>query len=415
MLLLAVALPTVAATAPASEPALRRAEQVDTSRLGRVGEDERALLRVEWRSARSAQAEAEQVQGMLDSLRRMEGTVAEIGRLLRSLPAQGAPAPAAAPPDDDRLGGAAPWLAGAAVLVLAALWLGRRRGSVPTAPVAMEPAVAGGQAPAAIGEVPPPAEASAEPPPSMAPAVTTPLPDLPAIAPAPVSAEIAAGPPPPPTIAEAPPTAPEPEAPVVPEPDHEPLEFTLEEADPESVARAEARERQRPPPEAADDGQAATETHSEPTLELAEIMLSMGLEQSAAQALVEYSEANPRQAVYHWLKLLDIYRGSGHRKDFKETAEKLRQHFNIQADDWTRARGGDAPSLEGFGRIIGHIQALWGRAAECEAYLRHLIEDNREGTRAGFPQPVAEEILLLIEILADPEDTQAAAPTRVTT
>lgn len=415
MLLLAVAMPAIAAGSPASEPALRRAEQVDTSRLGRVGEDERALLRVEWRSARSAQAEAEQVQGMLDSLRRMEGTVAEIGRLLRSPPVQGAPAPAAAPPDDDRLGGAAPWLAGAAVLVLAALWLGRRRGSVPTAPVAMEPAVAGDQAPAAIGEVPPPAEASAEPPPSMAPAVTTPLPDLPAIAPAPVSAEIAAGPPPPPTIAEAPPTAPEPEAPVVPEPDHEPLEFTLEEADPESVARAEARERQRPPPEAADDRQAATETHSEPTLELAEIMLSMGLEQSAAQALVEYSEANPRQAVYHWLKLLDIYRGSGHRKDFKETAEKLRQHFNIQADDWTRARGGDAPSLEGFGRIIGHIQALWGRAAECEAYLRHLIEDNREGTRAGFPQPVAEEILMLIEILAEPEDAQAAAPAGVTT
>lgn len=414
MLLLAVALPTVAATAPASEPALRRAEQVDTSRLGRVGEDERALLRVEWRSARSAQAEAEQVQGMLDSLRRMEDTVAEIGRLLRSLPAQGAPAPAAAPPDEDRLGSTAPWLAGAAVLVLAALWLGRRRGSVPTAPVATEPAVAADRAPATVGEVLPPAEAPAEPPPPMAPAATTPLPDLQAIAPAPVPVEIAAVPPPH-SIAEAPPTVPEPEAPVVPEPDHEPLEFTLEEADPESVARAEARERQRPPPEAADDGQAATETHSEPTLELAEIMLSMGLEQSAAQALVEYSEANPRQAVYHWLKLLDIYRGSGHRKDFKETAEKLRQHFNIQADDWTRARGGDAPSLEGFGRIIGHIQALWGRAAECEAYLRHLIEDNREGTRAGFPQPVAEEILLLIEILADPEDTQAAAPTRVTT
>jgi hypothetical protein len=32
-------------------------------------------------------------------------------------------------------------------------------------------------------------------------------------------------------------------------------------------------------------------------------------------------------------------------------------------------------------------------------YLRHLLEDNREGSRAGFPQPVAEEILLLIEIL----------------
>ena len=36
-----------------------------------------------------------------------------------------------------------------------------------------------------------------------------------------------------------------------------------------------------------------------------------------------------------------------------------------------------------------------------EPYLRHLIEDNRDGARAGFPQSVAEEILLLVEILKE--------------
>lgn len=45
------------------------------------------------------------------------------------------------------------------------------------------------------------------------------------------------------------------------------------------------------------------------------------------------------------------------------------------------------------------VQQLWPQPEECIAYLRHLLEDNRDGARAGFPQSVAEEFLLLIEIL----------------
>ena len=135
----------------------------------------------------------------------------------------------------------------------------------------------------------------------------------------------------------------------------------------------------------------------EPTLQLAEIMLSMGLQQSAAQALVEYAEANPREAVYHWLKLLGIYRDGGHHKDFEETAAKLRRHFNIQAQD--SASAGEAPTLESFPRIAEQIQRTWARPEECIAYLRHLLKDNRDGERMGFPQSVAEEFLLLIEVL----------------
>lgn len=124
----------------------------------------------------------------------------------------------------------------------------------------------------------------------------------------------------------------------------------------------------------------------------------MGLANGAAQTLVERIHANPREALLHWLKLLDIYRSSGHRHEFKEAAEELRQHFNIKAEDWNSAGNGKRPSLEDYPRVLTHLEETWKDPAATIDYLRHLLEDNREGTREGFPQPVAEEIVLLLAI-----------------
>ena len=44
------------------------------------------------------------------------------------------------------------------------------------------------------------------------------------------------------------------------------------------------------------------------SIELAEIMVSMGLAQGAADALTERIRVNPKRALYHWLKLLEVYR-----------------------------------------------------------------------------------------------------------
>jgi hypothetical protein len=136
------------------------------------------------------------------------------------------------------------------------------------------------------------------------------------------------------------------------------------------------------------------------TLELAEIMLSMGMASGAAQALVQRIQENPREALAHWLKLLDIYRKDGHRSDFERAAKELQQNFNIKASDWMSADG-NAPSLENFDRVIEHVVGLWSQPAECIDYLTRLLEDNREGMRNGFPQPVAEEMMLLISILRE--------------
>ena len=414
------------AAAGAPDPALQRSDQLDIRRLGRVTDDERSALRVAWRATQTGGEEVRSVQDMLDSLRRMEATVGQIDRLIRDIraPASIAAPVAVKPPEpadhDSR------WaLGGSALLAVLALWWFRRRDSAqrPRATIGLSPEAADETAPSALKPVaatapsvepaapvkPPPSmplreetivEAPDEAPPTEAHLSTIVLRVAPALPPVGASnQEPAAAAAVTDSTPAAPPTA----------TGMQTVDFSLEDADPETVARANARvpvprvntrpmvpERRQP-------------LNVEPTLQLAEIMLSMGLQQSAAQALVEYAEANPREAVYHWLKLLGIYRDGGHHRDFEETAAKLRKHFNIQAVDSPSI--GEAPTLESFSRVAQQVEKLWPRPDECLAYLQYLLKDNRDGERIGFPQSVAEEFLLLIEVLKANSGVRQAAGT----
>jgi len=412
---LALLLPPVLAAAATPDPNLQRSEQLDARRIGRVSDTERSVLRIEWRAAVTGAEEARTVQEMLDSLRRMEITVGEINRLIGSIPVR-KPAIAviaAEPPESDgydlRL-----ILANIAAVCLLALWWLRRRNSArhsgaTTAPNTVpeaNPPDANLPTMAAIAKAAPtPAveeetrgKATRTVPRTMTDAIKT----EPGPTPAPEPEQTLKRTAPPELAATRPSAAPS----VVERPG---INFMLEEADPEAVARENAKSQQLQAMNRRKTPEKQQKSDVEPTLELAGIMLSMGLEQGAAQALVEYTEANPREALHHLLKLLDIYRNSGHRNDFEEAAEKLRQNFNIQAEDWIVAQKDKPPTLENFSRVSAEVQQRWTRPAECIDYLRHLLEDTREGSRAGFPQPVAEEILLLIAILRETSGANQAA------
>jgi hypothetical protein len=423
------ALPTAAPCATPPEPALRSSEALDVRRLGRVSDDERAVLRVEWRTAQTGSEEASAVQHMLDTLRRMEAAAADIKQLIGNIPAQ-RPALASIAVESTEVsipGGKSLALAGGTAAILLSLWWLRRRNPARQAePEAAANGVAKGRW--SPGESPAETEPAEAPPPKTARIDLSATMQLsPARVPAtdvysqtlrlePQPAAQASAAPPsstrfpasrPTTRREPNPTEPTTDLPTK----VTAVDFSLEDADAEFIARQNAR---IPVPRRPDSTRRVPERrqelHIEPTLQLAEIMLSMGLQQGAARALVEYIDANPRQAVYHWLKLLGIYRDGGHHKDFVETAGKLRKYFNIQAADAATADAGAAPTLESFPRVADQVRALWSQPKECMAYLQHLLEDNREGSRIGFPQSVAEELLLLIEILKDVSDAGQAAP-----
>ena len=136
------------------------------------------------------------------------------------------------------------------------------------------------------------------------------------------------------------------------------------------------------------------------TIELADIMLSFGRVNSAAEALADYVEHNPKVAVTPWLKLLDVYRESGQRAEFGKIAQKLNKTFNVWAVDWDNFDDARDPAhgIEEMQHILERLQKSWG-TRECQAYLQYLLRDTRSETRRGFSLTAIDDILCLNAIL----------------
>lgn len=315
------------------------------------------------------------IQGILSTLTHIDGLVGDIERMLRQLPDFGAvpaaaksvPAPAPVvvektvikevPAPAGPLDGWMPQLAGGALLALLAFWLGRKQGAAQTAGSPAKVSAPAAQPIAKPSEAPPPVEKRAASP-SAAPA-----PAAHAATPAVLAFE------PPAEPAEAAPPAIPPGT-----------EMPLEKIPSVSLER----------PSLGQGDQA---------LELAEIMLSMGLGHGATQTLTEQIRNEPKQALRHWLKLLDIYRKNGQQEEFERSAEELRLHFNVRPEDW-HAQTGSTQSLESFPHIAKRLTELWGKP-DCLVYMQNLLDDNRGGARSGFPQAVAEELLLLTSVMRE--------------
>ena len=156
-----------------------------------------------------------------------------------------------------------------------------------------------------------------------------------------------------------------------------------------------------------------------PVIELADIMLSFGRVKGAAQALQEYIDNNPQEALLPWLRLMDVYRMAGMRAEFEVVAKNLNKNFNVEIQQWeaevstevanqeidfvldeTSIVGNmvaSARSLEDMPRVLDLVVALWPEE-EVLSYIHQLLRDNRGGKRVGFPLPVVEELLFLIEL-----------------
>lgn len=137
----------------------------------------------------------------------------------------------------------------------------------------------------------------------------------------------------------------------------------------------------------------------EHVLELAEIMMSFGRADGAAQTLSEFLRDYPKESLIPWLKLLDLYHTSGRRGEYDDLAPKLNRAFNVKVPDWEHFNGPTtSESVEQFGHIMARINASWPNQ-DCLDYLTELLRDNRAGARIGFPLGVIDDILLLKVVL----------------
>ncbi|QID18765.1 hypothetical protein G3580_14725 [Nitrogeniibacter mangrovi] len=140
----------------------------------------------------------------------------------------------------------------------------------------------------------------------------------------------------------------------------------------------------------------------ESAVELADIMMSFGRVQGAAETLAEFIRGNPKKAVQPWIKLLEVYKAANMRGEFDALTDKLNKTFNVKTvswDDFDEVKL--APdSVEQMPHIISLLQKEW-MTRECQIYLQKLLRDNRGGTRQGFPLGVVDDLLMLQAVLED--------------
>lgn len=151
----------------------------------------------------------------------------------------------------------------------------------------------------------------------------------------------------------------------------------------------------------------------EHVLELAEIMMSFGRAEGAAQTLSDFLRDYPKESLVPWLKLLDLYHKGGRRGEYDDLAPKLNRAFNVKVPQWEEFTGPiTSESVEQFAHIMARVNATWP-GQDCLDYLTELLRDNRAGTRIGFPLGVIDDILLLKSMLewliANPPLTNTSA------
>jgi len=140
----------------------------------------------------------------------------------------------------------------------------------------------------------------------------------------------------------------------------------------------------------------------ESAVELADIMMSFGRVQGAAETLAEFIRGNPKKAVQPWIKLLEVYKAANMRAEFDALTHKLNQTFNVKTVTWERFDEiKKAPdSVEQMPHIINSLKAQW-MTVDCQRYLQMLLRDNRGGTREGFALGVVDDLLMLQAVLED--------------
>jgi len=153
-------------------------------------------------------------------------------------------------------------------------------------------------------------------------------------------------------------------------------------------------------------------------IELADIMVCFGRIKGATQALEEFLARDPGAALLPWMKLLEIFRANDMREEFETYALKLRGHFNVAPASWELA--GEClrepispvdesnisiedllqklPTIGTLPHIKENILKSWD-SSEGLAYLTHLLRDTRDGKRSGFPLAIARELQFLLELL----------------
>ena len=137
----------------------------------------------------------------------------------------------------------------------------------------------------------------------------------------------------------------------------------------------------------------------------AEFWISLRDSQRAIEVLEPYATVDHPTSPLPWLYLFELYADLGQRENYNVLHERFQRVFNGKIPTWTELEQSPPPppclrGVEDIPHIADKIVTLWS-TGQIVPYLESLLLDDREGNRIGFDLPVYRDIMFLIGIAYD--------------
>ena len=139
----------------------------------------------------------------------------------------------------------------------------------------------------------------------------------------------------------------------------------------------------------------------------AEFFIVLGQEEAAIDLLMGHLRSSSGSSPLPYLKLLELYRKRGNRRDYERVRESFNVRFSAYAPAWELDLNAGR-TLEDYPSVIGRLQALWPTPTRALEVLQLTLARPEGDPHAGdsFELPAYRELMLLYSVareLADEE------------
>ncbi len=125
------------------------------------------------------------------------------------------------------------------------------------------------------------------------------------------------------------------------------------------------------------------------------------------EILEPHSQDEKPDSPVLWLYLLDAYGETGNQAKYEELRIRFERHFNARIARWeNRSLDDESRGLEDLPHLVEQICVRWGGALAVQ-FLESLLVDDRDGKRAGFDLPVYRDLMMLIGIANELEQSKS--------
>jgi pilus assembly protein FimV len=141
----------------------------------------------------------------------------------------------------------------------------------------------------------------------------------------------------------------------------------------------------------------------------AEFFVVLGQDEAAIDLLMAHLRGTSATSALPYLKLLEIFKRRGDRKEYERIRERFNSRFNAYAPAWdTELLAGR--SLEDYPAIVERLQSIWSSPLRIMQTLQSTLVRAEEGAAGtdNFDLPAYRELLMLYSVARDLSENSAS-------